>query len=72
MVVPLADVDAKVPGAMVIVVAFDVAQLRVLMPPRLMPVGLALNELIVGRLGSVTVTVTRAVAVPVLFVAVRV
>ncbi len=57
---------------MVIVVAPVVAQLRVLMPPRLIPVGLAVKELIVGRLGCPTFTVTVAVVEPVVFVAVRV
>jgi hypothetical protein len=37
-----------------------------------MLVGLAVNELIVGKLGWVTVTVTVDVAVPVVFVAVNV
>jgi hypothetical protein len=37
-----------------------------------MLVGLAVNELIVGRLGCVTVTVAVAVALPVVFVAVSV
>jgi hypothetical protein len=69
---PLAKVDARFPGAMLRVVAPDVAQLSVLIPPSVMLVGLAVNELIVGRLGWVTVTVTVAVAVPVVFVAVRV
>jgi hypothetical protein len=57
---------------MVIVVAPVVTQLRVLMPAKLMLVGLAVNELIVGRLGSATLTVTVAVVEPVVFVAVRV
>ena len=55
-----------------IVVAPVVTQLRVLMPAKLMLVGLAVNELIVGRLGSATLTVTVAVVEPVVFVAVRV
>jgi hypothetical protein len=71
-VVPLAEVEANVPGVMVSVAAPDVAQLSVLIPPKEMPVGLAVNELIVGRFGCVTVTVTVAVADPVLFVAVSV
>jgi hypothetical protein len=54
------------------VVAPEVVQLSVLIPPSVMLVGLAVNELIVGRLGWVTVTVTIAVAVPVVFVAVSV
>jgi len=57
---------------MVSVVAPLVTQLRVLAPPSVIPVGLAVNELIVGRLGSFTVTITVAVVVPVLFVAVNV
>ena len=56
----------------VMVVAPVVAQLSVLMPPRPMLVGLAVNELIVGRLGCDTFTVTVAVVEPVVFVAVRV
>jgi len=70
--VPLAEVDARFPGAMLSVVAPDVAQLSVLIPPSVMLVGLAVNELIVGRLGWVTITVTVEVAVPVVFVAVSV
>lgn len=70
--VPLADVDAKVPGVMVSVVAPAVAQLNVLAPPVVILVGLALNELMDGRLGSFTVTVSVAVVVPVVLVAVRV
>ena len=69
---PLAEVDANVPGVIVIVVAPAVAQFSVLTPPKVMPVGLAVNELIVGKLGGTTVTVATAVAVPVLFVAVSV
>jgi hypothetical protein len=69
---PLAEFDARLPGAMLSVVAPDVAQLSVLVPPWVMLFGLAVNELIVGRLGWVKVTVTVAVAEPVVFVAVRV
>lgn len=74
LVEPLADAEAKVPGVMVMAVAPDVFQLRVLMPPKVMPVGLALKELMEGRLGLVTVTVTVAVAVaePAVLVAVSV
>jgi hypothetical protein len=70
--VPLAEVDARFPGAMLSVVAPDVVQLSVLIPPSVMLVGLAVNELIVGKLGWVTVTVTIDVAVPVVFVAVSI
>ena len=54
------------------VVAPDVVQFSELMPPRVMPAGLAVNELMVGKFGSVTVTVAVAVADPLVFVAVRV
>jgi hypothetical protein len=72
LTVPVAEVDARFPGAMFSVVAPEVVQLSALMPPSAMLVGLAVNELIVGRLGWVTVTITVAVAVPVVFVAVSV
>jgi hypothetical protein len=49
-----------------------VVQLSVLTAPSAMVAGLAVKELIVGKLGSVTVTVADAVADPVLFVAVSV
>lgn len=71
-VVPLAEVDANVPGVIVSVVAPEVAQLSALTPPKVMPVGLAVNELIEGKLGCVTLIVTVAVVDPVVFVAVRV
>ena len=45
---PLAAVEVKLPGVMAIVVAPVAAQLRVLLPPELMVVGLAANEPIVG------------------------
>ncbi len=70
--VPVAEVDARFPGAILSVVAPEVVHLSVLMPPRVMLVGLAVNELIVGRLGCVTVTTTVVVTEPVVFVAVRV
>ncbi len=54
------------------VVAPEVVQLSVLMPPRLTLVGLAVNELIVGSVGWVTVTVSVDVTEPVVFVAVKV
>jgi hypothetical protein len=70
--VPVAEVDARFPGAILSVVAPDVVQLSVLMPPSVMLVGIAVNELIVGRLGWVTVTTAVAVTVPEVFVAVSV
>jgi hypothetical protein len=57
---------------MLSVVAPEVVQLNVLMPPSGMLVGLAVKELIEGRVGCVTVTVRVAVAVPEVFVAVSV
>jgi hypothetical protein len=54
------------------VVAPDVVQLSVLIPPSEILVGLAVNELMVGRVGGVTVTTNVAVAEPVVFVAVKV
>jgi len=54
------------------VVAPDVAQLSVLLEPEWMLVGLALNELIVGELGVLTVTVTFKVTEPTALVAVSV
>jgi hypothetical protein len=73
-VVPLADVDANVPGVIVMLVAPEVAQLSVLTPPGAIVEGLAVNELIDGALVPVPVTVTFAVAVaePAAFVAVSV
>ena len=70
LVEPLPDVDVKVPGVIAILVAPVVTQLSVLLEPELMLVGLAVNELIVGLLTTVTVTV--AVVEPMAFVAVRV
>jgi hypothetical protein len=48
LVVPLADVDVNVPGVMLILVAPLVAQLRVLLAPELIAVGLAENDATVG------------------------
>jgi hypothetical protein len=49
-----------------------VAQLKVLLAPEVMLVGLAVKELITGLLGALTVTVTVAVVEPTEFVAVNV
>jgi hypothetical protein len=54
------------------VVAPEVVQLSVLIPPNVMFVGLEVNELIVGSVGCVTVTTAVAVTEPVVFVAVSV
>jgi hypothetical protein len=67
---PLAALSVIPPGLIERVVAPDVVQLSVLASPSEIPVGLAVNELIVGRFGLVTVTVTVAVTDPEVFVAV--
>ncbi|MGA2571688.1 MAG: hypothetical protein ABSF23_14315 [Terracidiphilus sp.] len=69
---PLAAPGAMFPGLMERLVAPDVAQLSVLLEPCVTLVGFALNELITGRLGCVTVTATVAVAEPAVLVAVNV
>jgi hypothetical protein len=73
LVEPLAAVEVKVPGVMTMLVAPLVAQLSVLLVPEVMLVGLAIKELMVGRLGGgITVTVAVAVTEPVALVAVSV
>ena len=74
LVVPLADVDVKLPGVMATLVAPVVVQLSVLLDPELMLVGLAVNELIVGTPPPplFTVTVAFEIADPEALVAVSV
>jgi hypothetical protein len=48
LVDPFAELDVKVPGEIVMLVAPDVVQLNVLLEPALIPVGLATNEEMVG------------------------
>jgi hypothetical protein len=73
LVEPLAAVEVKVPGVMAIVVAPLVTQLRVLLEPDVMLVGLAVKELMVGLLGgALTVTVAVDVTEPAPLVAVSV
>jgi hypothetical protein len=48
LVVPLAEVDVNVPGVMLTLVAPLVAQVRVLLAPELMVVGLAVKDATVG------------------------
>jgi hypothetical protein len=69
---PLADVAVKLPGVMAMLVAPLVDQLRVLLEPDVMLVGLAVNELIAGLLGVFTVTVNVDVDEPVELLAVSV
>jgi hypothetical protein len=59
----------NVPGVMAMLLAAVVAQLSVLLEPEVMLVGFALNELTVGLLAAVTVTVMVAVVEPEAFVA---
>jgi hypothetical protein len=73
LVEPLAVVEVKVPGVMAILVAPLVTQLRVLLEPDVMLVGLAVKELMVGLLGAgFTVTVAVDVLEPEALVAVSV
>jgi hypothetical protein len=73
VVEPVADVDVNPPGLMPMLVAPLVLQLSELLPPALMLVGFAVNELIVGfAFTAVTVTVAVLVTEPALLVAVSV
>ena len=72
LVEPLADVDVNVPGVMARLVAPVVAQLKVLLEPAVMVVGLDVKELIVGLLVAFTVTVSVDVVEPAALVAVSV
>jgi len=72
LVEPLVLVEVKLPGVMAIDVAPVVAQLRVLLEPDVMLEGLAANEVIVGLLVELTVTVSVEVVEPEELVAVRV
>jgi len=69
---PVADVDMKFPGVIAILVAPLVAQLSVLLDPAARLVGLAVNALIIGMAGGLTVTVKVEVVAPAALVAVRV
>jgi hypothetical protein len=72
LVEPVADVEVKVPGAMAIEVAPVVDQLRELLEPELMLVGLAEKEFMVGLAGAgETVTVVVMVTEPAELVAVN-
>jgi hypothetical protein len=68
--VPLADVDVKLPGMIVTLVAPVAANANVLLEPDAMLAGLAVNEVITG--GVPTVTVAVAVTDPAELVAVSV
>jgi hypothetical protein len=70
VVEPLAAAEVNVPGVMLMLVAPLVTQLKVLLAPELMLVGLAVNDVIVGLARVVTVSMTLAVVEPALFLAV--
>ncbi len=73
LVEPLAAADVYVPGVIAIFVAPVVAQLNVLLEPEVIPVGLAVKELIVGLLlPAFTVMVSVDVLDPAALVAVSV
>jgi hypothetical protein len=72
LVEPLANVDVNVPGVMAIVVAPVADQLSVLLEFEPIFVGFAVNELMVGLLVAVTVTVSIDVVEPAALVAVSV
>jgi hypothetical protein len=72
LVEPLADVDVNVPGVMARLAAPAVVQLKVLLEPEVMAVGLAVKELIVGLPDVLTVTVRVEVVEPVVLLAVNV
>jgi hypothetical protein len=68
---PLAEVDVKLPGLMAMLVAPVTAQTRLLLDPAVMPVGLAVNDVMTGVADELTVTVVLFVTDPAEFVAVR-
>jgi hypothetical protein len=72
LVEPLADVEVNVPGAIAMLVAPVVTQLRVLLEPEAMLAGLAVNDVIVGAPAAFTVTVAVDVPEPEALVAVSV
>jgi hypothetical protein len=67
---PVSELEENPPGLIVTLVVLVVAQLSVLLEPFRILGGLALNELIIGFGGAVTVTVTEAVLDPLALVAV--
>lgn len=72
VVEPVAEAEVNVPGVMAMEEAPEVVQLRVLLAPVVMPVGLAVKLAMAGKACACTVTVAVAVADPVALVAVRV
>jgi hypothetical protein len=72
LVEPLAEAEVNVPGVIAMLVAPVVTQLRLLLEPEAMLVGLAAKEVIVGVPAALTVTVAVDVAEPEALVAVSV
>lgn len=72
VVEPVAVVEVNVPGVMLMLVAPAVTQLRVLLVPELMLVGLAVNDVMVGLARVMMVSIALAVVAPALLVAVSV
>jgi hypothetical protein len=72
LVEPVADAEVNVPGAMAILVAPVVAQFSMLLEPEVIPVGLAVKELITGLPAAFTVMVSVDVVEPAVLVAVSV
>lgn len=69
LVDPFAEADVNVPGVMATLVDPVVTQLSVLLDPAVTLAGLAVNELMVGALAVLTVTVAVAVVEPAALVA---
>ena len=69
---PVADVEVNVPGVMAIVVAPAVAQVSLLLEPKVILAGLATKELITGVPAVFTLMVSVAVAEPAALVAINV
>jgi len=69
---PLAEVEVNVPDVIAMLVAPVVTQLRVLLEPEVMLVGLAVKEVIAGVPTALTVMVAVDVAEPEALVAVSV
>jgi hypothetical protein len=72
LTVPVSELDLNPPGLIEMLVVLVVTQLSVLFEPSKILGGLALNELIIGFGGTVSVTFTVFVTVPALFFACRV
>lgn len=72
LIEPFAEAEVNVPGVIAMLVAPFVFQLKTLLAPEVMLVGLAVNELIVGLVDEPTVTVVADVVDPAALVALSV